>query len=428
MHGFAAVRIARAGGDLTLGAPDMFTNRIPLFSLLGIKVGLDFSWFILAILLVWSLASGYFPLVLPGHETATYVWMGIVGAVGLFASIIFHEFAHALVARRYDLPIRHITLFIFGGVAEMEDEPRTSAAEFWMAIAGPIASFLLAGLFLVMAAGFDPQDPGPLAAVIGYLAFINLIVAVFNLLPAFPLDGGRMLRAAVWWFTADFQRATRIAAATGSILAFLLIALGVLNIVAGNFIGGVWLMLIGFFVYSAAGASRAHAELRRSLHGVTVRRIMRSDVVAVPADTPVQKLVDDYFYRHYFKVFPVVDGDGRPVGIVGHRDVGNAKREDWPSIPTSEIMRPLDDENTTSADAPAYKLIQRMQRQGNSRVLVTDGSRLEGIVTLRDVMSFLAIRGELENTGQAADAGAARRTQGPRDGERPGTRSHARPG
>jgi Zn-dependent protease len=386
----------------------MFTNRIPLFTLFGIKVGLDYSWFLLAILLVWSLMAGYFPWVLPGLATASYLWMAILGAAGLFGSIIFHEYAHALVARRYNLPISRITLFIFGGVAEMDDEPRTAAAEFWMAIAGPIASFLLAAaMFVVLSGGpFGPESQ--LGAIIDYLAFINLILAVFNLLPAFPLDGGRLLRAAVWWFTQDFQKATRIAAATGSVLAILLIGLGVLYIISGAFVTGIWLMLIGFFVYSAANASRVHAELRGSLHGVPVSRIMRREVVTVPADTPVQKLVDDYFYRYFFKVFPVVDGTGRPVGVIGLKDVGNANRDDWLNVRTSDIMKPLTEDNAVSVEAPAYKVLQMMQRRQNSRLLVTDGHSLRGIVTLRDIMGYLAVRDELEQDTQAAPAPAPR--------------------
>jgi Zn-dependent protease/CBS domain-containing protein len=382
----------------------MFTNRIPLFTLFGIKVGLDYSWFLLAILLVWSLMAGYFPWVLPGLETATYLWMGILGAVGLFASIIFHEFAHALVARRYDLPISRITLFIFGGVAEMDDEPRTAAAEFWMAIAGPIASFLLGAAMLVVLSGGPFGVDSQFGAIIGYLAFINLILAVFNLLPAFPLDGGRMLRAAVWHFTQDFQRATRIAAATGSVLAFALIALGVVNIIGGAFVQGIWQMLIGFFVYSAAGASRAHAELRGTLHGVPVSRIMRHDLVTVPADTPVRTLVDDYFYRHFYKVFPVVDSTGRPVGIIGLKDVANADRE----ARTSDIMGALTEDNTVSSTVPAYKVLQMMQRRQNSRLLVVDGQTLKGMVTMRDIMSYLAVREELEPETRATPAAAPR--------------------
>ena len=386
----------------------MFTNRIPLFTLFGIKVGLDYSWFLLAILLVWSLMAGYFPWVLPGLETASYLWMAILGAAGLFASIIFHEFAHALVARQFDLPISRITLFIFGGVAEMDDEPRTASAEFWMAIAGPIASFLLAGaLFVVLSGGPFGLD-SQLGAIIGYLAFINLILAAFNLLPAFPLDGGRMLRAAVWWFTQDFQKATRIAAATGSVLAIVLIGLGVVNIIGGAFVQGIWQMLIGFFVYSAANASRAHAELRGSLHGVPVSRIMRREIVTVPADTPVQKLVDDYFYRHFYKVFPVVDATGRPVGVIGLKNAGHANRDDWRSVRTSEIMKPLSEDNTVSSNAPAYKVLQMMQRRQNSRLLVVDGQTLRGMVTMRDIMSYLAVRDELEPDAPAAPAAARR--------------------
>jgi Zn-dependent protease/CBS domain-containing protein len=386
----------------------MFTNRIPLFTLFDIKVGLDYSWFFLAILLVWSLMAGYFPWVLPGLDTASYLWMAILGAAGLFASIIFHEYGHALVARRFDLPISRITLFIFGGVAEMDDEPKTAAAEFWMAIAGPIASFLLAaGMFTVLRIGPFGLD-SQLGAIIGYLAFINLILAVFNLLPAFPLDGGRMLRAAVWGVTKDFQKATRIAAATGSVLAIALIGLGVLNIIAGAFVQGIWQMLIGFFVYSAAGASRAHAELRGSLHGVPVSRIMRSEIVTVPIDIPVQKLVEEYFYRHFYKVFPVVDAAGRPVGVVGLKDVGSANREAWRDARASDIMQPLSEDNTVSADAPVYKVLQKMQRRQNSRLLVVDGQTLKGMVTMRDIMGYLAVREELDSDTHASPAAAPR--------------------
>jgi Zn-dependent protease/CBS domain-containing protein len=382
----------------------MFTNRIPLFTLFGIKVGLDYSWFLLAILLVWSLMAGYFPWVLPGLDTASYLWMAILGAAGLFASIIFHEYGHALVARRFDLPISRITLFIFGGVAEMDDEPRTAAAEFWMAIAGPIASFALAAamLFLLVIGPFGAESQ--LGAIIGYLAFINLILAVFNLLPAFPLDGGRILRAAVWHFTKDFQKATRLAAATGSVLAVVLIGLGVLNIIAGAFVQGIWQMLIGFFVYSAAGASRAHAELRGTLHGVPVSRIMRHDVVSVPADTPVQALIEEYFYRHFYKVFPVVDSTGRPVGVIGLKDVASADR----TARTRDIMGPLTEDNTVTSSAPAYKVLQTMQRRQNSRMLVIDGQTLQGMVTMRDIMSYLAVRDELEPDSHAAPAPAPR--------------------
>jgi CBS domain-containing protein len=290
----------------------------------------------------------------------------------------------------------------------MDDEPRTAAAEFWMAIAGPIASFLLAAaMFLLVSVGpFGLESQ--LGAILGYLGFINLILAVFNLLPAFPLDGGRMLRAAVWHFTEDFQKATRIAAATGSVLAIVLIGLGVYNIAGGAFVQGIWQMLIGFFVYSAAGASRAHAELRGSLHGVPVSRIMRHELVTVPADTPVQTLVDDYFYRHFYKVFPVVDGTGRLVGVIGLKDVANANRDDWRNVRTGDIMKPLSEDNTVPSNAPAYKVLQMMQRRQNSRLLVVDGQTLKGMVTMRDIMGYLAVRDELEPETHSTPAAAPR--------------------
>lgn len=386
----------------------MFTSRIPLFKLLGIQVGLDVSWFLLAFLLVWSLAAGYFPWALPGLDGATYFWMGLLGAIGLFASIIFHEFAHALVARQYDLPISNITLFIFGGVAEMEDEPRTAAAEFWMAIAGPIASFILSLMFYLLLRSGIASEASPFGAVIGYLAFINLVLAIFNMLPAFPLDGGRILRSALWWYNDNFKKSTRIAASTGSVLAVLLMALGVFNIINGALVAGIWQMLIGFFIYSAAGASRTHAELRTSLHGVTVSRVMRPEVITVPAATSVQGLVEDYFYRYYFKLFPVVDG-GRIVGVVGVKDVGNVPREDWARVRTSEIMKPLDQENSVRADVPVYNVLRQMQGQGRSRLVVTDGQSLKGVITLRDIMGYLAVRSELEESrfGTPADARSA---------------------
>lgn len=223
----------------------MFTRRIDLFNLLGFRVSLDASWFLLAFLIVWTLASGYFPQMLPGENVQTYLWMGIAGAIGLFVSIVLHEFAHAIVARRYDLPIAGITLFIFGGIAEMADEPKSPGVEFQVAIAGPIASFAIAAVCYAAGTALTGQDVEQIAAVVQYLALINLALAIFNLLPAFPLDGGRMLRAALWHWQGSLRKATRTASYTGIAVAVMIMALGVLNIIAGAFIAGLWQMLIG---------------------------------------------------------------------------------------------------------------------------------------------------------------------------------------
>src|SRR5208282_1157904 len=216
-------------------------HRFTLFSLFGFKVRVDISLLFLALLVTWSLASAVFPPQLPGLDRATYWWMGVAGTIGLFFSLIFHELSHSLVARRYGLPIRGITLFIFGGVAEMSDEPPSAKAEFWMALAGPAASILLALLAWALSSlGAAAGLPEPVTAVVAYLALINAILAVFNLVPAYPLDGGRVLRAALWWRKGDIVAATRSAARAGGAFALLLMGLGVLQVVTGNFVGGIW--------------------------------------------------------------------------------------------------------------------------------------------------------------------------------------------
>ncbi|MCK5276199.1 MAG: site-2 protease family protein, partial [Alphaproteobacteria bacterium] len=217
----------------------MFGRGIPLFRILGFQVKLDASWLILAVLVTWSLAAGYFPARYEGLSGPTYLWMGVAGALGLFASIVFHELSHSLVARRYGMQIRGITLFIFGGVAEMEDEPPTAKAEFLMAIAGPIASAVLSVSFNILGDfGVRMGMAAPVPAVLGYLSFINMLLAAFNLVPAFPLDGGRMLRAVLWGWKGDLRWATRIAANAGASFGFALIAFGLFNIITGNLIGG----------------------------------------------------------------------------------------------------------------------------------------------------------------------------------------------
>ena len=234
----------------------MLGKRFVLFELLGFKVQVDASWLFLAMLVTWSLATGAFPVWYEDLSGATYWWMALVGMFGLFSSLIFHEMSHSLVARHFGLRIRGITLFIFGGVAEMEEEPASPKAEFLIAAAGPLASGVLAlGFFLLTHAAMAAGLPTPVAGVLDYLAFINGLIAVFNLLPGFPLDGGRMLRAALWHFKGNLREATRTASHSGEIFGMVLMALGAVNVIAGAFVGGMWWFLIGLFLYGAARAS-----------------------------------------------------------------------------------------------------------------------------------------------------------------------------
>lgn len=373
----------------------MFSRRFHLFTLLGFRVGLDLSWFLLAILLVWSLSAGYFPDAVPGLATGTYLWMGIVGALGLFASIIFHEFAHAMVARRFNLPIGGITLFIFGGIAELEDEPATPQSEFLVAIAGPIASFVLAAAFYVLAVLIG-EGSSILVAVVNYLALINLILGIFNLLPAFPLDGGRILRSSLWWFNGDLRKSTRIASTLGVFLGAALMVLGVINIVTGAFVAGMWQLLIGFFIQSAAGASRSQAELREGLKNVRVRDVMKRDVITVPPDLSVAALVDDYFYRHYHKLFPVIDARGTLLGCVRLTGVRELPKERWPATRVDAIMEKPGKGNVLAPHATAIEAMQRMRKGGASRFMVVQGGKLVGVLTLRDILDALAVRLQLE--------------------------------
>ena len=371
-------------------------HRFTLFSLFGFKVRVDISLLFLALLVTWSLASAVFPRQLPGLDHATYWWMGVAGTIGLFFSLIFHELSHSLVARRYGLPIRGITLFIFGGVAEMSDEPPSAKAEFWMALAGPAASILLAlSAWALSELGAEVGVPEPVTAVVGYLALINAVLAVFNLVPAFPLDGGRVLRAALWWRRGDIVAATRSAARAGSAFALLLMGMGVLQVVTGNFVGGIWFFLIGMFLRSAAHGSYMDMLMRKTLAGVPVRRLMTRNPIAVPPGITLKTLVDDYAYVYHHEQFPVVDGE-RLIGSVGVRQLKTTPRESWPHRSVAEIAEPSSELNTVDAETDAAMALSLMTRSGRTRLLVTERGRLVGILTLKDLLALLSLKMELE--------------------------------
>jgi Zn-dependent protease/predicted transcriptional regulator len=374
----------------------VFGKRFVLFELLGFKVQADVSWVFLALLVTWSLARVVFPNWYEGLAPATYWWMGVAGMIGLFFSLVCHELSHSVVARRYGLPIKGITLFIFGGVAEMEEEPASAKTEFLMAIAGPIASFALAvGFYGLALAGRAQGLPEALTGVAEYLALINGILALFNLLPAFPLDGGRVFRAALWHWKGDLRWATRLASRVGSGFGFGLIVLGFLNVLTGNFVGGMWWFLIGMFLRAAAQGSYYRLETRRVLEGEPVRRFMTRDLITVPPGLPVSELVEDYVYRYHHDLYPVTDGP-RLVGCVSVRQIKEAPRQDWDRLTVADILSGCSGENTVAADMDAVKALTLMRQTGNSRLLVVEGDRLVGIIALKDLLAFLALKMDLE--------------------------------
>jgi Zn-dependent protease/CBS domain-containing protein len=374
----------------------MFGKRVKLFKLFGFEVNIDLSWIIIAALITWSLARWLFPSMYPGLEEETYWIMGIVGALGLFISIIAHEFCHSLVARRFGMPMKGITLFIFGGVAEMGDEPPTARAEFFMAIVGPLSSIAIGIIFYVIyrygqSAGWSP----PVNMVIKYIAYINAILAAFNLLPAFPLDGGRVLRSILWGIKGNLRWATRISSTIGSAFGIGLIIYGVFQFIYGYIISGVWMFLIGMFLRSAAQMSYQQLLVRKALEGEKVRRFMNSRPVTVQDSITVEQLVEDYIYKYHYKMFPVLSGD-RLVGCITTRQVKEIPREAWSRETIQEAASACSPENTISPDTDAIKALASMTQSGISRLLVVENGHLVGIVTLKDLLDFFSLKVELE--------------------------------
>ena len=390
----------------------MFGKRFKILQLAGFSVFVDASWFLILLLVVWSLAVGWFPQALPDQAPATYWWMAVVGALIFFASIVTHELAHSLVARRYGIPIRSITLFVLGGVAEMGEEPPDPKSEFLMAGAGPLTSLLLAAVAYALAFAFTSTawQGGPAwSAIFGYLAVVNLIVAIFNLIPAFPLDGGRMLRAMLWRWKGQLRWATRVTSQIGASFGTLLIVAAVVALFLGWFISAMWWFLIGMFLRSAARGSYQQLMLRESLQGMPVHRFMQPEVVTVPPDLTLRQLVDDYVYRYYFKMFPIVDG-GRLVGCITTNDVKRVPSSEWERTSVADATHCDPAVYSIHSDVDAVQALARMNRHGISRLMVVeDSGRLRGVLALKDLLRFLALRIELEEEGQSAVAAPSER-------------------
>ena len=372
----------------------MFSKPIKLFKLLGFEIKVDLTWLLLAVLVTWTLATRVFPFYLPGLTTATYWSMGAAGTLGLLVSIVFHELCHSLVARRYGLPIRGITLFIFGGVAEMDREPPSPKSEFLMALAGPVSSYLLA-LALYATAVVAAELPQPVRGVLLYLTFLNGLLATFNLVPAFPLDGGRMLRAVLWGAKGNIRWATRISSNIGAGFGLALIFFAVFAIMQGNFIAGMWWFLIGLFIRTSAGISYKQLLLQEALRGEPVRRFMNASPVTVSPSLSLQTLIDEYVYRHHFKMFPVVE-QARPLGCITTHEIKAVPREQWAQRTVGEMARPISPKNTIAPDVDALQALSRMTETRNSRLMVVDEGRLVGVIARKDLLDFFALKLELE--------------------------------
>jgi Zn-dependent protease/CBS domain-containing protein len=373
----------------------MFGRRITILKVFGFEVRLDASWIIIAALVIWSLATGIFPISYRGLPVRDYWLMGVVAALGFFGSIVLHEMSHSLVAKHYKLPMKGITLFIFGGVAEMGGEPESPKVEFLMAIAGPVASIVLGLIFFVVATA-GQSGPTQVMGVVAYLAWINWILAGFNLIPAFPLDGGRVLRAALWHWKGDLIRATEVASRIGSGFGLLLMAFAIYQLFFGYLISAIWYFLIGTFLRGASQMSYQQVLLKSELGGEPVRRFMRPDPVTVRPDMTIRQLVEDYIYRYDFKVYPVVGESEELIGCVTTANVKEVPKEQWESRHVSEIVNPCTEANTVSPDTDALSALSKIRDTGASGLLVTERNHLLAIVSPRDLLNFLAAKMELE--------------------------------
>ena len=373
-------------------------SHIKLGRIFGIEIGLHFSWFIIALLITLSLADQFHSLNSDWGEGV--IWATAIGTSLLFfLSIIVHELSHAAVAKARGLPVRAITLFALGGVAQIEREAGEASTEFFMGIVGPITSMLIGVLCLGLAwaLGWTTLEVPrtPLLAMLMWLGFINIGLGIFNLVPGFPLDGGRVLRGIIWWATGDGLRATRIAARVGQVVAFAFIILGIFRFFAGAGIGGLWMAFIGWFLLEAAGASRAQVETSAVLGSVRAVDLLERDCLVVDGHDNLQTFVDDYLLRTGKNCFLVRNGQGIE-GIITPYDLRETDRARWPYTTVEQAMQPLDQLHAVTPETPISEAIEMMDRDDVNELPVVSNGRIEGFITRGGVLRLLQTRAALD--------------------------------
>jgi Zn-dependent protease len=366
-----------------------------LATFFNIPIEINFTWFIIVGLVIFTLAQGYFPITNPEMSPAAHWVMAIISALLLFASLLAHELSHSIVAKKNKLPIRGITLFVFGGVAHMSKEPPSPAVEFKMAIAGPLMSFFLSLVFLGLTNVFyNLGFPSAITSITNYLFILNMVVGIFNLIPGFPLDGGRILRSALWGYYKDLKKATAIASGFGKGFAFFLMAMGFLNLFTGAIIAGIWFIFIGFFLMEAAEVSYRQVVMKKLLSGVYVKDLMTKDVITVPSTITLEKLIDDYFFRYRHAAFPVIEDDTL-LGLVTLHRIKEVERNKWPKTTAKDILIPLSKSLIVKKELHAIDAMGRMATNGVGRLLVIEDSKMIGILSQKDIMGLFQFKQEI---------------------------------
>ncbi|WP_299417775.1 site-2 protease family protein [uncultured Sulfitobacter sp.] len=367
----------------------MFANSVKVLTINQFDIKVDPSWLIIAALVTWSLSQNFFPDALPGLSSEAYLAMAVIAMLGLFTSLLLHELAHSVVARHLGVPIKSITLFLFGGVAELEAEPKSGLAELWIAIAGPLMSLVLAlGFWGLAGAGTLIAIAPAIPSVLSYLALINLVLALFNMVPAFPLDGGRVLRAYLWHRSGDVLAATRTAARSGTFFAYFLMALGVTALFGGAVIAGLWQVMIGGFVLMAARASYTAQLSKTVFEGQTVRSLMTPDPITVGPDITLATFVNQIMLRYSVSFVPVTEEHV----LLGHMDqslLSGIDRENWASTRVGDVFVGLHDAVMVSPDTLVPDLMDRIRQTGHRKFMVVSDHHLEGVITLSDLTACL---------------------------------------
>ena len=368
-------------------------SQVKLGRVLGIQIGLHYSWFLIALLIVFSLSS-QFHASNPGWGDRVILTMAIATAIMFFVSLLLHELAHSLVATSNGLPVKEITLFALGGVSQIEKNPTSAKLEFWMAFVGPLTSAVIGGVCVVSARLLGQPASDPWMAMLLWLGYINLSLAVFNLLPGYPLDGGRVLRAIIWWKTGQANRSTQLAAQTGQVVAFGFIALGIFEFFSGAGFGGLWIAFIGWFLLQAAKESYLQVGLTEALKDVRVADLMTPDCPTVDESMSVELLVDSEFLRTGQRCF-IVAGKGVMVGLVTPHEVKQLDRAKWRSTSVHEIMRPLRDLRSVMPDAPVMRALETMGQFDLNQLPVISNRHLEGVLSRAHVLNYLQTHAEL---------------------------------
>jgi Zn-dependent protease/predicted transcriptional regulator len=362
-------------------------------SLGGFDVYINVSWLIAIVLITFSTATGWFPRVYPGQSTITYSLLGFLSAILLFVSVLLHEFAHSLVARARGINVKYIVLFIFGGVSTFEQEAKTPGTEFLVAVVGPLTSLLIGAVAFLLLLPLRGR-PSAATAILSYLAIVNILLGIFNLIPGFPLDGGRVLRGIIWRIVGNIRTATNVTTIVGQVIAYLFILAGIWLLFTNALLTGVWLGFIGWFMLNAAQSMRAQVLIDSAFHGVTVEQVMSRNVVTTPANISLQKLVDDYLLPQGLRSIPVVQGD-LLVGLITLRDITQIPREQWNQTPVGVAMVPVEKLHVVSPQQHMQEVLPLMNSRDVNQLPVVQGGHLVGILNRESIVRALEIRRHL---------------------------------